>query len=71
MSVHVAVTSLGIVLHEHNYEDKGEDHANCDEEDACDDPWCGFATFYDNFLSLQKYLEILETPLVLLLWQLL
>ena len=38
MSVHVAVTSLGIVLHEHNYEDKGEDHANCDEEDACDDP---------------------------------
>ena len=38
MSVHVAVTSLGIVLHEHNYEDKGEDHDNCDEEDACDDP---------------------------------
>ena len=33
-----AVASLGIVLHEHNYEDTGEDHDNCDEEDACDDP---------------------------------
>ena len=33
-----AVASLGIVLHEHNYEDKGEDHDNCDEEDASDDP---------------------------------